>query len=188
MGFDDSIDKKKTETDAGCAAAQTAIHPVIPVKYPGQICGRNADPLVRHIEHQPSGSVLILRILLPAANPDAAAVRRIFNCIAEQIRENLAQALFIPMNDRQIEGQIQLNRVRLGLRAVVLRHSLKQPAHVYVGALQPQAAGLNTADVQQIVDQRLQPVRFLLDYLQTLPGRLGIPGRGPVGQGFAHSL
>ena len=72
MGFDDSIYKKKTETDAGRAAAQTAIHPVIPVKYPGQIFCRNADPLVRHVEHQPSGSVLILRFLLPAANPDAA--------------------------------------------------------------------------------------------------------------------
>ena len=134
MGFDDGIDKKETETDAGRSAAQATIHTVVPIKYPGQVFGRDADAFVRHIEHQPSDPVLFLPFLLPAANPNAAAFGRVFDRIAEQIGEDLTQALFVTINNWQIGGQIQRDRVRVGLCAVVLRHSLEQSAHMYVGA------------------------------------------------------
>src|SRR5262249_51384794 len=88
VAVDDPLADRKSQTAAAHLATAGLVDREEALEEVGQILRRNADAGVPHLDHR-------LRFLFPCLQPDAAARRRIFDGIVQQVQEELPQAQLV---------------------------------------------------------------------------------------------
>ena len=90
--FDEMFDQIETEAGAGNIADVVAFHTFVLAEEAGSLLFRHAEPFILHLD----GHMVVP--IRPGRYGDQAAIRGVFDGIAEQVGEDLIQFVFIRLD------------------------------------------------------------------------------------------
>ena len=103
---------------------------------------------------------------------DGAPLRRIANCIREQVREHLLHPSLVREDGEALRSG-DADRVPLAERLHARAHVLEERAEIELRGLDLERSGLQAARLEQVPHQPVQPIDLLGDETQR-PRRAGV--------------
>jgi len=159
MRLHQGLDQIQPQASPLSLPVERTVHPMEPLEDPLFLSLRDADPLVGHVDRH-------LVVVEPPTDPNGATVRRVLDGVANQVGKDLSDALLIRGHQREVLREVNQKAMLVGLEFVPFHQPPGQPRQVHLGIVQRQCPGLDARDVQQVVDQLVEPVALLLDHLE----------------------
>ena len=106
---------------------------------------------------------------LPRVEIDGSALGRVSDRVREQIRDHLLDAILVG-DDRQRVGLAHPDRVPVPERLHAVAHLLQQGAQIELGRMQLHLPRVQSAGLQQVADQPVEPIDLLRDQAQRARG------------------
>ncbi len=153
---------------------------------------RQAGALVAHREREHVA-------LLPSANPDARARRRIFDGVGQDLAQGLLDQDGVDLNERHPVRQLDVDRTRPAGSATALQRRIDHIGHLGPFELRVQRFAADAGGVEQVLDFVVETFRFVVHHVGERHearvagdrGRVAQHGRRPQDrrdQGVAEAL
>ena len=169
--IDEMLHDGQPQAGSSGTAGPRFVHPVKTLENARQIFFRDADPRIADDD----ANLLVFPAFAQNCDIDAdsAAFLRVTDRIGQQVHENLPQPVFIPFH-KQVVGNVvgHGNRLLLGRGQQHLVDAVEQFLQVYGSVFERHELGFDFGQVENVADQAVQPVPFIVDDLQERTGRL----------------
>lgn len=167
VGFDEGLADRQAEAAAAYVAGVGPRDLVETLEHPLALGGGDARPLVAHCDDH-------LAALALGLEPDQSPWRRELLRILQQVQQHLLDPSWVRTEQRQAAGDLDLNPRRAQALAVLPQQPLHQRQQRHQVAAQPQRAGLDLGEAEQVVDQLVESVALAVDQLQVLAPALRV--------------
>src|SRR5512132_1420801 len=128
---------------------------------------RDAHALVPHLDAH--GSVLLV-----GADYDDPALRRVFDRVGDEVSDDLSQSIWVPEHRERRMVDLDGHLVLRALLAVELGFFAEESSHVHQLLRALEAALLDSADVEEVVEKIREPACLRVDDAEVVPACLGV--------------